>query len=134
MSREGERGAAAAELVMVLPLVLFILGSMIEMALMLNAQLVLQAAARDGGRRAAVAGGSTAYVHERIAAQLTAGGLDPAQVDVYFSPWRAPFGHSIRLRLTYDYSLRLPALRPFAGRSVTLRAEVVTRSELLQAD
>lgn len=123
------RGSAAVEFALVGPLVIMLLFGIAEVGLMLNAQLVLNHAAREGARRAAVDGGATAEVYSKIENCVRLGSIDPDDVDVYISPFSAGYGHTIRLRLSYEYPFKTPVLRAIAGSRVPLRAEVITRSE-----
>lgn len=58
----GERGAAAVELALVLPLLLFVLFAVIDFGRLLNAQLTLTEAAREGARAAALGQSADARV------------------------------------------------------------------------
>ena len=58
----GERGAAVVELALVLPLLLFVLFGVIDFGRMLNAQLTLTEAAREGARAAALGQDANARV------------------------------------------------------------------------
>lgn len=127
----GDRGSALVEFVLVFPIVMVMLFGIVEFGILLNAQLVLDSTARDAARRSAVEGGATERVYELIESQLLTGGIEPEEVEVYISPWTAPYGHSIRVRLTYEYPLMVPAIRAIVGRSVSLKSEVITRSEKL---
>ena len=52
--RPADRGAAAVELALILPLLLFVLFAVIDSGRLLNAQLTLTEAAREGARAAAL--------------------------------------------------------------------------------
>jgi len=69
MRRADERGAAAVEMALVLPLLLFILFGIIDYGRLLNAQLTLTEAAREGARAAALGQSADSRV------QSAAGGL-----------------------------------------------------------
>lgn len=124
-----EEGVVLVEFALVAGLLLFLCFSIIELGLVVNAKLVLAAAAREGARRAAVEGGATAPVYDRIEDQLRLGSIDPERVEVRIVPHRAAYGSTIAVALEYDYPVSLPLLQPVLGRSLSLRAEVITRSE-----
>lgn len=124
-----ERGAVLVEFVLVATILLFILFSMMEMAMLLNTKLVLSSAAREGARRAAIDGGATRAVHERIEKQLALGRLDADRAVVSVSPWAVSHGQSIRVRVQYPYETLTPFVRPIAGSHIPLQAEVIARSE-----
>lgn len=102
---------------------------LLDVGMLVNAHLVLNHAAREGARRAAVEGGATSAVYDRIRSQLELGGVDSDDVDVYISPYVASYGWSIRVRLTHSYRAKTPFFAGVVGGLVPLRAEVVTRSE-----
>jgi len=124
-----ERGAALVEFVLVSGLLFLFLFGTVELALVLDAKLVLSQAAREGARRAAIEGGATKAVYERIGRQLDLGGIDPESVEVEIVPWAVSYGHTIRVSLIHSYPLRLPVVRSLVGPEVVLRAEVISRSE-----
>jgi hypothetical protein len=112
-------------------LFLFLFG-IIECTLALNDRLVIEAAAREGARRAAIEGGKTDRVLERIDALLRAGHLDPARAEVDVSPWSAPYGRSIWVRVTYRHLFVTPPVRAALGDGVELEARALSRSERLR--
>lgn len=74
-----DRGAAAVEFALILPLLLLIIFGVIDFGRMLNAQVTLTQAAREGGRLAAL-GQSNGAVTTRT--QNAATGLSPVTVTV----------------------------------------------------
>jgi Flp pilus assembly pilin Flp len=126
-----EKGAALVEFALVASILLFLCFAMIELGLVINAQLVLSSAAREGARRAAVDGGATLPAYQRILDQLAMGNLDPERADLSITPRRAAYGSPISVTLGYEYPVFLPILQGVFGHTVQLRAEVITRSERL---
>jgi Flp pilus assembly protein TadG len=61
--RTSDRGAAAVEMALVLPLLLFVAFALIDFGRMLNTQLTLTEAAREGARAAALGQSADARVH-----------------------------------------------------------------------
>ncbi len=117
------------EFVLVAGLLLLLCFGMIELGLLVNAKLVLAAAAREGARRAAVEGGATAGVYHKITEQLELGNIHADEVDIRISPARAAYGSAITVTLSYDYPVFMPLLRSVFGATVHLQSEVTTRSE-----
>ncbi|OLB78114.1 MAG: hypothetical protein AUI14_14165 [Actinobacteria bacterium 13_2_20CM_2_71_6] len=72
--RARDRGAAAVEMALVLPLLLFLLFGVIDFGRMLNTQLTLTEAAREGARSAAL--GQNADARVRAAATNLSGLTD----------------------------------------------------------
>lgn len=113
---------AEAAIVLVVVLALFFGG--IELGMMYHAQQVLSQAAAEGARFAALYGGDTQEVRERVEAQLAAGGLDIEEVDVTIldEGWNQRV--TVRLEMSFDF---IAPLLP--QRSYTLRAEHSARCE-----
>jgi Flp pilus assembly protein TadG len=86
-----ERGAAAVEFALILPVLLLILLGIIEFGRVYNAQMQLTAAARDGARVMSInSAPSTAAADARAATIASAGALNPAvadsQINIAVSP------------------------------------------------
>jgi hypothetical protein len=126
--RHSERGLATVEAVLVVPLVLVpILLAVVVFGRLEHTRLVVDAAAAAGARQAAVIGGDGPSVRERIAAELSDGGLDPSRATVVVEPALASWGEPIRVRVEIAEQAGIP----FAGNwAVPLRGEFVTRSEV----
>lgn len=73
----GERGAAAVELALVMPLLLLVLFAIIDFGRMLNAQITLTEASREGARSGAYSKPLT-DVQARV--QVASSGLDTTQL------------------------------------------------------
>lgn len=126
------RGAALVEFVIVVSLLVTILFAMIDFGLMLNAKLVISAAAREGARRAAIEGGATTAVYERIRQQLALGQIDPDSAEISISPRTATYGTAITVRLACPYRPTFPILREVMGEEVPLEAVTIARSEKIR--
>jgi hypothetical protein len=123
-----ERGLATVEAVLVVPLVLVpILLAVVVFGRLEHTRLVVDAAAAAGARQAAVVGGDATSVRERIAAELTDGGIDAARALVLVEPAVAGWGEPIRVRVEILESAGIPFLGTWA---VPLSGEFVTRSEV----
>lgn len=125
-------GTAVIEFILIFTLVGTLLFGAVEFVALLNNRLILESAARDGARRAAIAGGNTEYVQERIARQLELGSIPPERVAVSVDPWSAPYGHSIRVRLSYESPTITPIGKALVGSAIRLNTEVLTRSERIR--
>lgn len=125
----GERGAAAVEFALVAGLLLTLLLAMVELGLVLDAQLVVSMAAREAARQAAVDGGASGKAYQRAEQTLQLGALDPALATVEIWPRQASYGTVVRARVCYPYTFLAHALEWVGGRVLELKAEAVTRSE-----
>jgi hypothetical protein len=126
--RRSERGLATVEAVLVVPLVLVpILLAVVVFGRLEHTRLVVDAAAAAGARQAAVIGGDGPSVRDRIATELSDGGLDPSRAMVLVEPAVANWGEPIRVRVEIAEQAGIP----FAGNwAVPLSGEFVTRSEV----
>jgi Flp pilus assembly protein TadG len=101
--RRGDtRGAAAIEFALVLPIVLLLVCGIVDFGRMLNIQITLSAAAREGARWAALKQPDPAG---RVA--LAAPGLAPV-VTVSGCPANPPVGTNATVVATTSYSLLTP--------------------------
>ena len=73
-NHRGERGAAAVEMALVLPVLLLVVGGLIDFGRAFYANMVLGNAAREGVRMVALGGYTTAQINQRIT-DSTPGGL-----------------------------------------------------------
>jgi Flp pilus assembly protein TadG len=96
-----ERGAAAVELAILLPLLLLILFGIIDFGRMLNTQIKVTEAAREGARAVSV-GASSAAVDSRIGAVM--GGLDGVTV----SSVECAGGGDATVTVSYAFDLITP--------------------------
>ena len=118
--RPRERGQATVEFALVLPLVVALLLTVVQVALVARAHVLVAGAARDAARVAAVDGHPT---RARDAA-VRGSGLDPARLEV-----QVQIGPEL---VTAQVSYRDPTSVPLAGRlvgDVTVQAKVVMRRE-----
>jgi len=107
MSRISERGAAAVEFAIVVPLLVMLLLGIMEFSRVYNAQSELSAAAREGVRVLTVTGNQTTA---RTAAKSVAVSLNPGLQDSNFSfgapcPSTVSAGTSPQATITITYSL-----------------------------
>lgn len=103
--RRGQRGQAALELALCLPLLFVVLLAVVQIGLLVVDRLAVAQAAREAARRAIV---DADPVHIRAAA--LGGGLRPDRLEVRIGP-RPPPGGLIEIRVRY----RAPTDVPIAG-------------------
>jgi hypothetical protein len=109
----------------VLPLALIALLLIAQVALIVSEQLVVQHAAREGAREAAVWNDDD---RARDAA-LRAGNLDPDRADIEVSPSDRPVGSPVTVTIHYRVPLVVPYVAAFLPSETTLSATAVYRVE-----
>jgi Flp pilus assembly protein TadG len=123
--RPSERGTAAVEFALVLPLILVVALALVQTGLLFRDRLLVEAAARAGARAAAVQPDDAAA---RDAAVSAAVGIDGSALAVAVTrePGR---GAPVTVDVTYDDPVRVPFVGWLVGTSVRLSATAVMRQE-----
>ena len=120
-----ERGSAAVEFALLLPILLLLLLAFVQVGVIARDSLVLTQASRAGAREAAVQGSSD-KVEEAVWAAAV--GLDPARIDVD-ATWSGARGAPVTVEVRYD----APVASLLAGwllpESVSLRSSATMRQE-----
>lgn len=137
------RGAELIELALVLPLLLLLIGGIVDFAFLFQAFAVVNNAAREGARISVLPGYQESDVQNRVAAYVTAAGLpgtpSTTRTPVTLTNGTGPGaptsnGYSVNVTYTHTFTL-LGGLIALAGggsfnNSVTLQAVSVMRSEM----
>ena len=123
--RRIERGAASVEFACVLPLVLISLLLVVQVALVVAEQLIVQHAAREGAREAAVWNDES---RARDAAIRT-GNLDSDRAQIDVTPSDRPVGSPVVVTVHYRVPLVVPYVARFLPNEVTLTASSEYRVE-----
>lgn len=122
---DGQRGSAAIEFALVLPLVLLLLLALLQIGVLAHDRLVLTQASRAGAREAAVQP-SVDAVDDAVRA--AAAGLDPERLRVDVS-WSGTRGAPVTVSVAYE----MPIASVLAGwlfpASVSLDAAATMRQE-----
>lgn len=120
-----ERGSAAVEFALVLPLVLVLVLGMVQVGIFARDRLLVEAAARAGARTAAVVDDPAAV---RAAALAAAPAL--RDVDLALEVVRAGGrGDPVSVRITYVDAVRVPFLSWLIPDGVTMTSTTVARQE-----
>src|SRR5438128_5981217 len=124
-SPRNERGSAAVEFALVLPLLLVVALALVEVGLLGRDRLLVEAAARAGARAAAVEADESAVRNDAVAA---APGLDPAvlSVEIFRS---GTLGDPVTVTIGYVDQVRVPFIDWLVGTSVQMRASAACRQE-----
>jgi Flp pilus assembly protein TadG len=118
MSRRREDGAEAVEFALILPLLLIILGGVIDLgyAAILRAQMT---EAAEEGVIVLSRNPSATNVRTRVATGVSAAKLTAANVKV-----TCPATGGIAVRIDHDHDFLTPFLSPFLGDSVTITSVI----------
>jgi Flp pilus assembly protein TadG len=117
-----ERGAAAVEFALALPILVLILFGVIEFGGVYNAQLMVTGAAREAARTMALDGDASGA--EAVALDA-AHGIDPGDLDVSISPSTCAAGTDITVTVDYDR----PFITGLFGTSVELTGLATRRCQ-----
>jgi len=119
-----DRGSAAVEFALVLPLLLVLVLAVVQIGLFVRDDLVLVGSARAGARQAAVSADDESV---RSAVSADAPGLDPTRIEVTIA--RTQRGGPATVSLTYPTPQAVPFVGWLFPSSITLHATAVMRQE-----
>ena len=120
-----ERGTAAVEFALVLPLILVVALALVQTGLLVRDRLLVEAAARAGSRAAAVQDDPSAI---RSAALAAAPSLDDGAVDLAVTRAGAR-GEPVTVSLGYAAPVRVPFVAWLFGDSVGMTTSTTARQE-----
>ena len=123
MNRRNERGQATVEAALVLPLVVILLLAVVQIGLLVRAEVLVTHAAREAARSAAVDADPQAAV--RAATLATT--LDPDRMNVQVQG-RNGSGSRVQVDVTYTATTDIPLVGGLIG-DVTLHASATMRVE-----
>jgi Flp pilus assembly protein TadG len=128
-----ERGAAAVEFALILPILVLLVFGIVEFSLAFNRQQGLHAAAREGARIASLPSTPTGEIEDRVKTALN-GVIDPSDASITITsdgpsttqPCDQNPGGTVIVRVTFDNTIDVPFL---ATPSVTLTGRGEFRCE-----
>jgi len=123
--RRSDRGSAAVEFALVLPILLVIALAMVQVGLFARDRLLVEAVARAAARAAAVESDEGAIRDQAVAA---APGLDPAALTLTISR-TGTRGDPVEVSVTYVDDVRVPFVEWLVGSSVTMDTSASARQE-----
>ena len=134
------RGAELIEFALVLPVLLLVLGGILDMGFLFNNYAVITNAAREGARMAALPGWAEADVQNRVNSYLTGAGLTLTGVTTTVVPVAVDIGggrtiNGVKVVVSYPYTYLIlgPIAQMIEGGSianVTLKAAATMRAEV----
>lgn len=123
----GERGTAAVEFALVLPIVFALVLAMVQVGLLVRDRLLVESAVRSGARTAAIEPGDDAV---RSAVLRAAPALDPTAISV--TVVRAGVqGEAVTVIVDYVASIRVPFVSWLFPAGVAMQADATDRQEFL---
>ncbi|MBI3648337.1 MAG: pilus assembly protein [Actinobacteria bacterium] len=120
-----ERGSAAVEFALVLPLLLVVALALVEVGLLARDRLLVEAAARAGARAAAVETDEGAIRDEAVAA---APGLDATELTLTIAR-AGSRGDPVTVTIAYTDEIRVPFVGWLVGSSVGMDTSASARQE-----
>jgi Flp pilus assembly protein TadG len=120
-----DRGSAAVEFALVLPILFVVLLGLVQVGLLARDELLVQQAARVGARQAAVSPDGTSV---RAAAVGGAGGLDGDRMTVTVEGG-ASQGEPVAVSVSYEAPIAVPFVEWLFPPSVSLTAGATDRRE-----
>lgn len=129
MRRKGEKGAAAVEFALVLPLLVMLLVGMLEFGLVLWRQEMMTNATREAARAGIVAGNprlTQAEIQAVLASNLSLAGIDPAATTITITGAEGVSGDPLTVSVVYPYQFMvIDQLASSLGASIDLTAQTV---------
>ena len=129
MRRNDEKGAAAVEFALVLPLLVMLLVGMLEFGLVLWRQEMMTNATREAARAGIVAGTprlTQAEIQAILEANLNRAGIDPATTTITITGAQGNSGDPLTVSVVYPYQFMV--INQFAtslGANIDLTAQTV---------
>jgi Flp pilus assembly protein TadG len=120
-----QTGSAVVEFALVLPLVLVVALSLVQVGLLVRDRLLIEAAARAGARTAAVDADEGAV---RAAALAAAPELDPTHTGLEIAR-QGTQGDPVTVSVSYEEIVRVPLIGWLFGSSIRLDATATDRQE-----
>ena len=131
MKRFDERGAAAVEFGIILPVLMLILFGIIEFGMIMFSREVITNASREGARAGIVQSATkptTGQIQTVVTNYLTGTGINPATVTIAVAGAGLTAPNTLSVTVTYPYQFFAPAILGL-GTSITLTGQTVMRQE-----
>lgn len=128
-ARHRERGAAAVEMAIVLPLLLLLLGGIVDFGRAFYTKNILTNAAREGARAASSASVVPADITARSQAALNGLTLSRATITPLGVPCTSATNAGVRISYSFEW-IFLPAVVGLIGQSSALPANLTAESRM----
>jgi len=131
MKRFDERGAAAVEFALLLPLLMLILFGVVEFGMIMYSREVITNASREGARTGIVQvtpKPTAGQIRAVVTNYLTGTGINPATVAIAVAGAGLTAPNTLTVTVTYPYNFFAPGILGL-GTSITLTGKTVMRQE-----
>jgi Flp pilus assembly protein TadG len=131
MKRFDERGAAAVEFGIILPLLMLILFGIIEFGMIMYSREVITNASREGARTGIVQATvkpTTGEIQTVVTNYLTGTGVDPNAVTITIAGAGLTAPNTLNVTVTYPYNFFAPGVLGL-GNTINLTGQTVMRHE-----
>ncbi|MGH7258054.1 MAG: TadE/TadG family type IV pilus assembly protein, partial [Nitrospiraceae bacterium] len=131
MKQHDERGAAAVEFAILLPVLMLILFGIIEFGMVMYSREIITNASREGARTGivqATAKPTAGQIQTVVTNYLTGTGIDPNQVTINITGVGLAAPNTLTVTVAYPYNFFVPALLGL-GNSINLTGQTVMRHE-----
>ena len=131
MKRFDERGAAAVEFALLLPVLMLILFGIIEFGMIMYSREVITNASREGARTGIVQATvkpTTGEIQTVVTNYLTGTGVDPNAVTIAIAGAGLTAPNTLNVTVTYPYNFFAPGVLGL-GNTINLTGQTVMRHE-----
>lgn len=131
MRRFNERGAAAVEMAIILPLLMLILFGIIDFGMIMYSREVITNASREGARAGIVQSATkpgVGAIQAIVTNYLTGTGIDPNAVTINVAGAGLTNPNILNVTVTYPYQFFAPGILGL-GTAITLTGQTVMRHE-----
>lgn len=131
MKRFDERGAAAVEFALLLPVLMLILFGIIEFGMIMYSREVITNASREGARTGIVQATvkpTTGEIQTVVTNYLTGTGVDPNAVTITIAGAGLTAPNTLNVTVTYPYNFFAPGVLGL-GNTINLTGQTVMRHE-----
>ena len=131
MKRFDERGAAAVEFALLLPVLMLILFGIIEFGMIMYSREIITNASREGARTGIVQATvkpTTGEIQTVVTNYLTGTGVDPNAVTITIAGAGLTAPNTLNVTVTYPYNFFAPGILGL-GNTINLTGQTVMRHE-----
>ncbi|NLP48073.1 MAG: pilus assembly protein [Clostridiales bacterium] len=128
---KSEKGQSFIEFALVLPILLILVGGIIDFGWFFYNQSALNNSAREGARFAIVQTAKTERIEliEEKINSVTPGSLKPVTIEITYSNMQTPLLGDVTIKLSANVRVLTPVMGVFTGQNRTLSAQATMKVE-----